>query len=476
MKITTILSDLILEQGRFNFLYNQNVGNEKEPIKLSFETLKNIIFADPTTRYPEGFDVENATKKDMENNVKVGEYTNWLLNKFNTKKPSDLGLENDIDRDSREYKNTLEEYKRRFIEDLPRFNRYLEYYDKVKKLKTFTYDRNIDKLTLDDLQTIFIQFRPKNEKDKEEDKEFKKMRMGFNHPGGKIVFEGNDWTIIKITDKGKVGKDAAIWYGGFHEERRGESSWCTSWPKNVAANRFDIYINQAPLYIIFPNNDKGEVGEITGLPKERYQFHFYGSPSQFMNRLNSQISLKDMFNGPMKEIKEFFKSEFRNLVNLSNTNKFSNIFEFDVSDNKWLEIYLNIYNEYGTLNNFIIESLENLNNDVEIIKIKNKGNLPVYIDLPDKIGEFTELTQLSLKNVIKTLPDTICNLKKLQILDLEDNKKLNKLPECLVNIVEKPDMSGGSLAAITIDGTNINFSETGLEDYFEKFKKTWILK
>ena len=37
-------------------------------------------------------------------------------------------------------------------------------------------------------------------------------------------------------------------------------------------------------------------------------------------------------------------------------------------------------------------------------------------------------------NCVKTLPNTICNLTQLQFLSLPDNKELNSLPECLVNL------------------------------------------
>ena len=138
-----------------------------------------------------------------------------------------------------------------------------------------------------------------------EKKEAKKSRQGFNHAGGEIIYEGPTWTMIKISDQGQVGKDAAIWYGGFHEYDLGETRWCTSSP---GLTYFNGYIKDGPLYVVFPNDDKGQVGKKTGLPVERYQFHF--PSSQFMDRHDKQLNLVELLNGPMSELKEFFKPEF----------------------------------------------------------------------------------------------------------------------------------------------------------------------
>jgi hypothetical protein len=80
MRFTSILTNLILEQSRFQVLYDKMVKpSTKEEGKknkglMDFETLKSIIFADPTTRAPQDFDRETATPQDMDN-VKVGKLT-----------------------------------------------------------------------------------------------------------------------------------------------------------------------------------------------------------------------------------------------------------------------------------------------------------------------------------------------------------------------------------------------------------------
>ena len=91
MKITSLLSNLITEQSRFQVLYDKLVKptaaakptapGQKPKGAMDLETLKTIIFADPTTRVPQGFDKEGATLEDMDN-VKVGKYTQWMLKHF----------------------------------------------------------------------------------------------------------------------------------------------------------------------------------------------------------------------------------------------------------------------------------------------------------------------------------------------------------------------------------------------------------
>ena len=89
MRFSKLLTNLILEQSRFQVLYDKMVkpapgreGDARKPKGLmDFDTLKSIIFADPTTKAPQNFDVEGASAEDMEK-VKVGKYTQWMLKNF----------------------------------------------------------------------------------------------------------------------------------------------------------------------------------------------------------------------------------------------------------------------------------------------------------------------------------------------------------------------------------------------------------
>lgn len=61
-------------------------------------------------------------------------------------------------------------------------------------------------------------------------------------------------------------------------------------------------------------------------------------------------------------------------------------------------------------------------------------NSNITISVPDNIGNYTNLSVLSLRNIIKTLPESIKNCKKLQFLNISDNKNLVSLPESLIEM------------------------------------------
>ena len=58
MKITKVLSNLITEDARFQILYKKYVlpSGDRKKCVLPFEVIKQIVFADPTTRVPENYD------------------------------------------------------------------------------------------------------------------------------------------------------------------------------------------------------------------------------------------------------------------------------------------------------------------------------------------------------------------------------------------------------------------------------------
>ena len=72
--------------------------------------------------------------------------------------------------------------------------------------------------------------------------------------------------------------------------------------------------------------------------------------------------------------------------------------------------------------------------DIKGLSIEGDGSF--IIDVPDSIGEFTNLQTLVLKNVIKSLPESVGNLNKLIILSLNDNEELTDLPESLLKLKE----------------------------------------
>lgn len=426
MKFTNLLKNLIVEASRFEVLYNTNVkpkqkkGQEGQPGEkskgnMTFEVLKQIIFADPDTKAPEGFDKENATPEQMEKDVKVGKYTNWLVKNFLTPKESDFEFEGERDPKNSDYKRARAEFDRLYLEDLFKQTERLQFYEKVKQYLP-QEQRDINKLGIKDLFQIFSTFELPEKKKKEEEKKLaKKTREGFKHAGGEILYEGNKWILIKISDKGPTGKDAAIYYGGYKDHRNGESEWCTSGP---GLSFFDGYIKDGPLYVIFPQDDKGQVGKRTGLPMERYQFHF---PSdQFMDRDDHRVDLVKLLNGEMSELKPYFKKEFVHGLSSVNGTKL----DFKIGRGA-AGMYIGIYG-YEELFNNLPETIEH----IRIENDKHDFSEPI----PESIGRLKNLDVLMLINCVSSVPDSIGNCKNLSFLSLPDNKNLKSLPESISNL------------------------------------------
>ena len=228
MRFTNLLSNLIVEQSRFQVLYDKLVKPspkaKPEPGKkakgiMDFNTLKEIIFADPTTKAPQGADVESLSVEDMDN-VKVGKYTQWLLKNFVSPK---LNVGPDVDPSSPQYKSALAEFQRLFMEDLYKVTGDLQKYERFKNRLPQEF-RDINKLTPETLYDQVKDFSlEKTKATKEEKKEASKT---YEHPGAEIVFRGSDWTVARISDQGQLGKDAAQFYGGSYQEpSRGETRW-----------------------------------------------------------------------------------------------------------------------------------------------------------------------------------------------------------------------------------------------------------
>jgi len=78
---------------------------------------------------------------------------------------------------------------------------------------------------------------------------------------------------------------------------------------------------------------------------------------------------------------------------------------------------------------------ETIPESVEIINIENNDkNINIAIDIPDNIGNFTNLRILTLRRVLKTLPETIVNCENLEFFSISDNPNLVKLPESLLEM------------------------------------------
>lgn len=419
MKFTSLLTNLILENSRFQVLYDKMVkpapgreGDARKPKGLmDFETLKAIIFADPTTRIPNGLgDIDSISVEDMEK-VKVGKYTQWMLKNFVA--PTFTDERANAERGSAEYRSYMNEFQRLFMEDLHKMSDDLKKYERFKN-QLPEDKRDINKVSSAELFDLVKDFKLEKTKASKQEKE--QAKVSYQYPGSEVIFRGPTWTLIKIEDKGEIGKGAAIFFGGYQDGDSGESRWCTSAP---GLNYFNTYIKDGPLYVVLPNDDKGEVGKRTGLPKERYQFHF--PSSQFMDRNDRQINLVEYLNGPMKELKDYFKSEFAKGLVTKGGDKVEINYP-DSSAGKFVALY------------GFEELFQSLPEDIKQLLITNKSKENIALVVPESLGRFTNLEALLLQNIVKTLPNTIGNLKNLNFVSLNKNPELESLPESIADL------------------------------------------
>lgn len=403
MKFTPLLKSIIAEQSRFEVLSNaltkpnkDKEGNTIKP-KLTKQEFMALIEADPTTRM-NNVDPETATSKEMEK-IKVGKYSQWLiknyLNPRTERQPGDSGYENEV----KQAKSTFIEDLYKVTEDLQKF---IRFYKRIP-----LENRDINKLTVAQLYDAVKDFDLTLATTTKAERKSAEV-----HPGARLVYDGDNWRVIEIKDKGAVGKEAACFYGGNNKETR----WCTSAP---GASWFDRYIKDGPLYVVFNPKDTNIAPE-TGLPVERYQFHF--PSNQFMDRHDHQVDLVQFLNGPMKELKNVFKPEFAKGLTVGGQKLIIDSFS------------------HGAIGKFIAlygldDLIGSLPDTLEEFQIQNRdGKNQVTIQIPEEIGRFKNLNMILLDNCISSIPDSICTLPKLRFLALLNNKELTSIPECIADL------------------------------------------
>ena len=247
---------------------------------------------------------------------------------------------------------------------------------------------------------------------------FFKASITITLQGGQVIFRGNEVTVVKITDKNQLGKDAACFYGGYYlEPSKGETRWCTSGP---GLTYFERYIKDGPLYVIIKNDDT-KLGQKSQLPATRYQFHF--PSNQFMDAADHSIDLVQFLNGPMAELKELFKPEFAKGLTVGGEKLVIDSFSHGAIG-KFIALYgLDdlIGNLPDTLTEFQIQNRDSKNNDV-------------IINIPEEIGRFKNLHMILLDNCIDSIPEAVCQLPKLRFMALINNPKLTSIPECIADL------------------------------------------
>ena len=452
MKFTSVLKSIILEQSRFQVLMDKFVKKpakrgeqpdqkDSDKTKIPKEIFFDLIKADPTSRLN---NVEFSTANEDElNKVKVGSYVTWLIKRYlnvtTERQPGDLGYEQEV-----------KIMRDRFMEDLYKVKENLEKFERFKGRLPIE-KRNIEKLSVRELEELVSEFKLEKNKFSAEEKE--KSKTNFEYPGSKIVFRGKNWTIVEIEGCNELAKDAACFFGGYDlKPEVGETHWCTS--ARGEYNRYYHYCKSGPLHVILPNQDV-RYGDKTGLPANRYQFQF-GS-NQFMDKYDNPVDVIELLNGPMSELKNFFKPEFaKGLTSGSGT-------DLKIDDFK-----------YGSVAKFVglygLEELfDVLPDTLRQIKIKNRGETNITLKIPKSITRFQNLQHLVLVNCIDELPDYICGLENLNILGVMTNPKLNRIPDCIatmknLDFINFKDTSAQAPSSLEANGWTE--METGMWDKF----------
>ena len=403
MKFTSILKSVILEQSRFELLFDAltkpstNKEGKKVKPKLTKDEFIALVSADPTTR-TNNVNMSTAKSEDLAK-VKAGKYVQWLIKNYLTPVTERQPGDNGYDREVAQVKETFMEDLYKVTEDLTKFERFKNRLPEDK--------RDINKLSTSSLYDAVKDFDLTLATTTKAERKSAEI-----HPGSKMVYDGPNWRVIEIEDKGPIGKEAACFYGGNNIETR----WCTSTPGTDTY--FNRYINQGPLYVVYDRNDT-DVAPTTGLPKTRYQFHF--PSNQFMDKNDQQQDLVKLLNGPMSELKDFFKPEFAKGLTIGGEKLVIDSFSSGAIG-KFIGLY--------GLNDLI----DSLPSTLKEFQIQNRDKNDVTIEIPESIGRFKDLNMILLDNCIKSIPDSICTLPKLRFLALINNPKLVEIPECVTEL------------------------------------------
>jgi Leucine-rich repeat (LRR) protein len=251
------------------------------------------------------------------------------------------------------------------------------------------------------------------------------VNTNFNFPGSEILKVGSEYTLIKISDKGVLGSKAASYFGGYGKGvDRGETTWCTGSENSIHSHG---YRQKGPLYILIANDDKGKVGEFTGLPSDRYQLHFDSNQFKNPNQSGGNIPIVEYLNGKWSEFKDIFKPEFAAGFVKPN------------SDNVEIKYPDSATGKFVALYGFD-ELFTSLPDTIKRLNIINTSTEEVTIEVPDSISRFQSLTAILFENMISELPNSICDLKNLVFLALPNNRELKSIPEC-VNLVNLPKLT-----------------------------------
>jgi hypothetical protein len=374
---------------------SEDRGGVKTKPRLTKREFIELVKADPTTRL-NNINIDTASSEEL-SKVKAGKYVQWLIKSYlmptTERQPGDNGYEKEV----KQVKETFMEDLYKVTDDLKKFDRFKSRVKGEKDINKMTPNQLYDAVKDFDLT---LATTTKAER-----------KQAEVHPGSKLIYDGDNWRVIEIKDKGVIGKEAACFYGGNNVETR----WCTSAP---GLSYFERYIKDGPLYVIY-NPDDADVSPTTGLPKNRYQFHF--PSNQFMDKDDRQQDLVQLLNGPMEELKSFFKPEFAKGLTVGGE-----------------KLVIDSFSQ-GAIGKFIAlygldDLIGNLPVTLKEFQIQNRSNDKIVVTIPEEIGRFKDLHMILLDNCITSIPNSVCDLPKLRFLALINNPGLTSIPECVADL------------------------------------------
>jgi hypothetical protein len=374
---------------------SEDRGGIKTKPRLTKREFIELVKADPTTRL-NNINIDTASSEEL-SKVKAGKYVQWLIKSYlmptTERQPGDNGYEKEV----KQVKETFMEDLYKVTDDLKKFDRFKSRVKGEKDINKMTPNQLYDAVKDFDLT---LATTTKAER-----------KQAEVHPGSKLIYDGDNWRVIEIKDKGVIGKEAACFYGGNNVETR----WCTSAP---GLSYFERYIKDGPLYVIY-NPDDADVSPTTGLPKNRYQFHF--PSNQFMDKDDRQQDLVQLLNGPMEELKSFFKPEFAKGLTVGGE-----------------KLVIDSFSQ-GAIGKFIAlygldDLIGNLPVTLKEFQIQNRSNDKIVVTIPEEIGRFKDLHMILLDNCITSIPNSVCDLPKLRFLALINNPGLTSIPECVADL------------------------------------------
>ena len=75
----------------------------------------------------------------------------------------------------------------------------------------------------------------------------------------------------------------------------------------------------------------------------------------------------------------------------------------------------------------------------------------IALDVPESIGRFDKLQTLLLGGMVKSIPDSICNLKSVLLLSFPNNPQLKSIPSCIKDLP--------MLGFLNVSGSNVKLPE-----------------